>query len=285
MPICVYEDPANPGKYICWDGQHTAIVLTIIASMILAEDLDKCEVPIVVYSSNLKSDMRQCFIELNGEGKKPLDHIDQVHQKLFGVRTDGSKNAEWQLIDKKYRMLEDYKIFLTNEKFGDTHSPGAQARLDEFLDKSYPPVITEYFAKYFFNICHSSRPVQPKESWMMYEFFDWCRVSKIEVTDDYIYDIAQSLKKAFNGDFDSSKLYTKAKFSYQEWYRANKPYQDGTLWGIQYPEFKIGLTFLMAQIAKNFKGPMPSYKPLWNVPDEDLFSNDSDSISMKKEYV
>ena len=287
MPICVYEDPANPGKYICWDGQHTAIALTIIASMILNQDLAECEVPIVVYASNLKSDMRQCFIELNGEGKKPLDHIDQVHQKLFGVRTDGSKNPEWLLIDKKYRMLEDYKIFLTNEKFGDTTSPGAQGRLDEFLDNSYLPIITEHFAKYFFNVCHSSRPVQPKESWMMYEFFDWCRVSKIDVTDEYISDIALSLQKAFNGDFDSSKLYKRAKYSYQEWYRANKPYPDGSLWGIQYPEFKIGLTFLMAQIAKNFNGPMPAYKALWKVPDEDLFSNDHDSVSvsMEKEYV
>jgi hypothetical protein len=282
MPISVYEDPANPGKYICWDGQHTAIVLTIIASRILQQDIDKCEIPIVVYSSNLKLDMRQCFIELNGDAKRPLDNIDLVHQKLFGVRTDGSTNPEWLLIDKKYRMLEEYKIFLTNEKFGDITKAGAQSRLEEFLDKRYQPIITEYFAKYFFAMCKSNRPVQPKESWMMYEFFAWCVASKIDVTDDYIYEVVHSLRKAFNGDFNAIKLYNKAKASYQEWYKLNKPNPDGSLLGIQYSEYKIGLTFVMAQIAKNFNGPMPGYIPLWTVPDADLFldthvlSDDSD---------
>ena len=75
MPICVYEDPERPGKYICWDGQHTALVLYIIACEILGEDANKIQVPIVIYPSTMKSEMRECFISLNGEGKKQLDNI------------------------------------------------------------------------------------------------------------------------------------------------------------------------------------------------------------------
>lgn len=89
-PIRVYEDPACPGKYVCWDGQHTAIVLFIIASMVLKEDISKCEVPIVIYPSSQKDEMRRVFMAANGEGKRPLDAIDKYQQMVFGVRTDNS---------------------------------------------------------------------------------------------------------------------------------------------------------------------------------------------------
>ena len=91
MPISVYEDPLAPGKYVCWDGQHTAIMLYMIAAGSLKLDITKCEVPIVVYESSQKAEMRQNFMELNGDAKLALDLIDYFHQMVFGVRTDGSK--------------------------------------------------------------------------------------------------------------------------------------------------------------------------------------------------
>lgn len=272
MPICVYEDPARPGRYICWDGQHTAIVLYIIAVKILGEDITKCQIPIVVYESHLKSEMREAFITLGGEGKKQLDNIDQVHQKIFGVRTDGSTNPDWKLIEQKQQALEGAKIFLTHSKFGDTNEPGAYTRLEELLDNHYDLSITQSFAKYFFNVCYSSRPVHPKESWMMYEYFRLCKQAGITVDNAYISGVAKSLRTAFNNDFDAGALYAKAKLSYQDWWRANKPSPDGTLWGITYPEYRIGNAFLIKQIAKHFTGPVPKLaQPLWPVPAEDLF--------------
>jgi hypothetical protein len=105
---------------------------------------------------------------------------------------------------------------------------------------------------------------------MLYEYFRYCRIAKIEVTDLYIAGVAKSLRKPFNDDFDASALYDQAKLSYQEWFRLNKPNPDGTIWGITYPEQKIGLTYLVKQIAKNFDGSIPKIHPLWPVPDEDL---------------
>ena len=272
MPICVYEDPSRPGKYICWDGQHTAIVLYIIAAKILGEDITKCRIPIVIYASNQKSEMRECFITLGTDGKKQLEHIDIVHQKIFGVRTDGSTRTDWLLVEEKQQAIENAKMFLTHEKFGDTDQPGAYTRLDEFLDPQYDLSITQAFCKYFFRVCYSNRPVQPKESWMLYEYFRLCKKSGIVLTDDYIRDVANSLRKSFNDDFDAGALYRRAKFSYQEWWRANKPSPDGTLWGITYPESRIGVTFLIEQIKKNINGPTPKLtQPLWPVTAEDLF--------------
>jgi hypothetical protein len=272
MPIRVYVDPNRPGKYICWDGQHTALVLYIIASRILFADTSKCSVPIVISKSSLKSEMRESFVVINSpEGHKDLDHIDIVHQKIFGVRADGSKRPDWVLIEQKQQAYEGSKMFLTHPKFGDVDRSGAQARLDEFIDDRYSLTVNQNFCKYFFRVCQSTRPVQPKESWMMYEYFRLCEQIGIVVDDNHIKGIANSLRTAFNNDFDSNRLYNKAKASYQEWWKLNKPNPDGTLLGIAYSEKPIGMTFLLAQISKHFKGTMPKYKfPHWPVPDADL---------------
>jgi hypothetical protein len=275
QPICVYKDPSRPGRYICWEGQHTSIVLYIIAAMVLGEDISKCKVPIIINPSSQKSEMRECFITMATPevGKKSLDPIDLFQQMLFGVRTDGTTNkSEWVAAEKKQQALENAKMFATNQKFGDTHMPGALSVLTEFMNPIYEVEITEAFTKYFVNVCKSSRPVKPKESWMMYEYFRLCKVNDIKLTDAYIRDVAKSLKSVTGSDFDADMLFSKAKVSYQEWFRDNKPSPDGTLWGITYPEKRIGLTFLIAQISKNFKGTIPNYSgALWRVPTKDLF--------------
>lgn len=271
MPISVYEDPLAPGKYVCWDGQHTAIVLYLIAVQTLGLDIAKCEVPIVVYESSQKSEMRENFMELNGDAKMPLDLIDYFHQMVFGVRTDNSKNPTWMLVEEKQKALESAKMFATHIKFGDGDQPGALSRLDELMDvKNYDLSITQQFCKYFVAVCKSSRPVQPKECWMLYEYFKLCQVEGIEVNDAYIRGVANSLKTAFNGDFNSIALAAKAKASYQGWWIDTNRSMDGTLRGITYPEYRLGLTFLIKQIAKNFKGTVPTGNPLWPVPAKDL---------------
>jgi hypothetical protein len=272
MPICVYEDPACPGSYVCWDGQHTAMVLFMIASQALNLDITQCQIPIVIYASHQKAEMRNTFILLNGEGKKPLDPIDVFHQKLFGVRTDGSTDANWLLIEKKQQALESAKMFVTHEKFGDIYEPGAYTRLNEILDPDYDLSVTENFCKYFFKMCKSSRPVQPKESWMLYEYFRLCKAAGITVDDAYILNVVNSLKAAYpSGDFDSNHFYNHAKARYQTWWLNSNNSLDGTLRGISYPEIRLGMTLFVEQVAKNFPGSQIKLKnPLWHVTSGDL---------------
>jgi hypothetical protein len=271
MPICVYEDPAAPGKYVCWDGQHTIVLLYIIYAQILGEDINDVEVPIVVYPSTMKAEMRECFIMLNGEAKQPLDAIDIFYQKIYGVRTDGSTNADWILAESKQQALESNDMFATNEKFGDEKQPGALTVLTELANDDYGLEVTQAFCKYFKTVCDSARPVRPKESWMMYQYFDMCFGSGITVDDTYISKVASALQVVENGDFNASEFYTTARESYQEWFRHNKPNPDGTLWGITYPEKRLGMTFLLAQIAKAGV-KVPKYnQALWSVPAKDLY--------------
>lgn len=271
MPISVYEDPLAPGKFVCWDGQHTAIVLFLIAALSLKLDISKCEIPIVVYASSQKAEMRENFMELNGEAKLPLDLIDYFHQMVFGVRTDNSSNPLWKLVEEKQQALEKAGIFATHAKFNDTDQPGALSRLDELMDtKKYTLSITQYFCKYFSAVCGSNRPVQPKEVWMLYEYFRLCQNTGIVIDDAYIEGVAKSLQFD-NGDFNSIALANEAKLSYQRWWIDNNISIDGSLRGITYPEYRMGMTFLIKQIAKRFNGKVPTGNPLWEVPAKDLF--------------
>ncbi len=72
MAIQVYEDPEQPGHYIAWDGQHTAIVLYILATKVFGERIANLMVPVVVYSVKQKAEIRRNFILLNGEAKSML---------------------------------------------------------------------------------------------------------------------------------------------------------------------------------------------------------------------
>lgn len=270
MPIQVYRDPACPDKFVCWDGQHTAIVLFIIATMVLGLDISKCKIPIVISSSKKKEEMRQVFIENNGAGKKQLDQIDYYQQKVFGVRTDKSTRQDWLISEKKQQFLESARMFATHEKFGDQDEAGAFPRMNELCDENYKLVITKYFTQYFVAVCLSTRPVQPKESWMLYEYFRLCDADdSISVDPKYIRSVAKALQATGHGDFDSRGFFTRAKISWQNYYRQHHSY-FGNLQGIRYPERSIGLTFLIEQIKKAGV-KVPYYDSMWPVPQQDLF--------------
>ena len=251
MAIQVYEDKNRPGRYICWDGQHTVLALYIIACVILKEDPANVTIPIVIYDSDLKSEMRENFLELNGDAKLPLDPIDYFHQYLFGVRTDNTQKDKWLAAEQKQCYLETYGMFATHEKFGDHTQPGALSNLTEFmeLDPSYVEVV----CKYFYHVCNSSRAVDTKEFWMMSMYFRLAQSQGIEVTDEFITEVCVSLNAAFGGSYDPDALYNQAQKAYEEWWRVNKPMADGTLLGINRHRKNDTITFLAAQVAKYIK--------------------------------
>lgn len=246
--IQVYRDPGQPKKWVCWDGQHTVVMLYIVACLILGHDPKDVEIPITVFDSTLKSEMRENFISLNGDAKKPLDQIDLFHQYLFGVRTDNSQNPKWLEADAKQQALETHGMFATHSKFGDTHLPGALSNLTEFTALHSSMVLK--VCKYFHAVCGSQRAVDSREFWMMSEYFQAAERNGIEVTDDWIKGICVSLNAAFGGHYDPDALNKQAMHAYEEWWRSNKPNKDGTLTGIDRKTKRITGVFLAEQIEK-----------------------------------
>jgi hypothetical protein len=270
VPIQVYKYKKN--KYLAWDGQHTLMLLWLIATQLFEQDPSEIEVPVNVYQSELKSEMRSNFVSLNSkEGKKQLDPIDIWEQQVFGVRVDGSKNPLWLEVEKKQRAIEALGFFVTSKKFGDEDEPGAITRLPE-INKLDVECVTNLM-KYLAMVGANQRPVVEKEMVMMANFFERCKFAKIDVDDTYIAQIANATLTAFNADFSpNGKFWTRASNAYHNWYAKHG-------WGDRgrfRTEIVHGSPFLTQQLLKTLKGtgtfiPRTSSNSEFRPFEEDLF--------------
>lgn len=261
MAIQVYEHPEKPGYYVAWDGQHTVISLYIIITKIFGDDLDKCIVPIVVYPFTSLAEMRENFVDLNGDGKHPLDDIDHYQQMVYGVRIDNLDSPKFIETEIKQQHIEKYKLFATHEKYSDTHQPGAISRLNEIT--KHNPEYTLCFAKYF-TALNERRAVEPKELVMIYAYFDECKKQGIEITDAYINDLAWFLKEKFDADFSpNGKFWNKMGIAYNRWHEITWqgiPEDDPRY---SYPRIQKepahGMHYLTACLRKHTNLKVPKY--------------------------
>tara|TARA_B000000609_G_C24178854_1_gene356208 strand:- start:303 stop:1451 length:1149 start_codon:yes stop_codon:yes gene_type:complete len=279
MPIQVYVDPKHPDKYIAWDGQHTAVALYIIATKVFGVRTAQMMVPVVVYPTAEKLEIRRNFILLNGDAKEPLDFIDTYKQMVFGVRVDGADDDAWIKANQKQVFFEQAGLFATNSKFGDETEPGAFTLLADTLmtknlAKAKDPVVTKYFAGYW-SMLNAERPVQAKEARQLYEYFDACHQQGITVDTDYIRELVGFTKDFFEADFsETGSFWDKVKMSYTRWYQSANPesYAEHGLKGFA-TEWRCGGPFLIAQIKKSTNLKTPKYDPNngYTVKAEDLW--------------
>lgn len=250
IPIQVYLD--DQGRYCAWDGQHTAVLLWVICTIILGLDPDDVDVPVNIYPSSKKSEMRECFLDLNSsEGKKALDLIDHWIQQVFGVRIDGSANPAWVLTEKKQKVLERYNLFVTHDKFNNTHMPGAISRLQEI--NKLDLIAVEWLAEYLSTVMKSQRAAEEKEVVMMAHFFLRCRIDNVKVDSAYIQRLAMVASTLWNADFSpKGPFWNQVKIAYTNWHQ-NDPANI-------YVSPKVsneplhGFPFMLAQLTKSMPG-------------------------------
>ena len=266
MAIQVYEDPAKPGYYIAWDGQHTAISLYIILTKVFGELTAQALIPVVVYNVKHKLEIRRNFILLNGDAKEELDFIDKYKQQVYGVKTDGADDDEWVATALKNDYLSAAGLFATHAKFGDEDKPGALTLLaDTLMSKSVDtrkhPEVTRMFAEYW-SYLNQERAVEPKEARQLYEYFNLCYQQGITVDQAYLLEFV-AFTKQFGADFSPTGIFwSKVRNAYEEWYKKANPesYADAGLKGFT-TEMRTGIPFLIAQLRKSTKLKTPTFIP------------------------
>lgn len=269
MPIQVYKED---DRYIAWDGQHTAIVLYIILTRVFGERLADAIVPVVVYPTKKKLEIRRNFILLNGKAKRPLDFIDIYQQQVYGVKVDGSTDSEWVATAQKNDYFAEAGLFVTNNKFGDEDKPGAFTLLaDTLMSKSLKtrkdPEVTRMFAQYW-TYLNQTRPVDPKEARQLFEYFNLCYEQGIKINEQYLLDFVAFTKEYFEADFSpNGPFWQKVNQAYTEWYvKKNEGTddldKDGNIIVRGFTtEMRCGLPFIIAQIKKSTKLKAPKYTP------------------------
>ena len=268
-PIKLYEvmDGGDLAKelgvgtvFASWDAQHTAIVYWIIAVMINKEDPNKVEVPSVIYKVKNRADIRENFVSGNSRaGKHLLDSIDLFAQMVSGVRVDSSVDTKWIEAELKQQYLEQADLFVTAEKFGNTHMPGAISRMAE-IDKYTSDVIRK-FCLYSSQI-DPPRPIDSQEIEIMCAWFDMAKNAGIDYDDTQVVELATYVLDTFGQDWgnEASPFWDQVKIAYQHWhtnyYRsfpANmRPNSRMT------KNWNTGGTFLWAQLNKSWNhNPLP----------------------------
>ena len=270
MAIQVYEDPNRPGHYIAWDGQHTSIALHIILTKVFGERAATAMVPVVVYSSHQKLEIRRNFILLNGDAKETLDFIDIYKQQVYGVKVDKALEKDypdWHKAALKNDYFAQAGLFATNKKFGDEDEPGAFTLLAETLMSSSrkgmkDPEVTRMCAQYWAYL-NEERPVRAKEARQLYEYFNLCYEQNITVDNDYLLEMVAFTKEFFEANFgEDGAFWDKVRMSYTRWYEHANPdsYAEHGLKGFT-TEMRTGIPFLIAQMKRSTKLATPKYTP------------------------
>lgn len=259
MPIQTTPHPEDADKTQCgWDGQHTVIKLYIICVYVFGETWEDKLIPINIYKTTNKSQIRENFIGLNGEDKTPLDPIDIWEQMIMGVCVDGSTNPIWVEAYNKFLVIQKWKLFVTHEKFGNAHEVGAISRLTE-IDKATPEDIN-YFGIYWSAI-RQNRSVAPKEIYMMLTWIMLCRTEGVALDEDYMLDLADMNTSFFRADFSpSGSFWAKAELAYEAWHEE----KYGDFDDADKPEPSMqklpshGIPFFNAQIKKTLNRKVPA---------------------------
>jgi bifunctional DNase/RNase len=250
IPIHVYQPDPAVEIYSAWDGQHTLVLLWLICTQVFAEDPANFEIPVNVYASHLKSEMRGCFIDLNSEeGKKMLDLYDKMEQMIYGVRVDLSTNPLWKSVEKKQQIVEQHGLFLTSKKFGDDDQPGAISRMQEVNKLTEEPLT--WLCDYLVAVGCQTRPVEEKEIVLMAYFFERCRLAKLNLTQANVFDIANLAKNHWGADFSPTSIFwAKSGNAYRNWHAKHVVYGN--------PRFNKepihGYPFFVEQLKKELPG-------------------------------
>jgi len=261
VPIQVYRPDPKKDEFLAWDGQHTLVLLWLIATHLLEEDPSTCTIPVNIYHSHLKAEMRSTFISHNGpEGKKQLEMIDIWEQMIYGVRIDKSTNPFWIEAELKQQYIEQVGLFVTSKKFNDEDEPGAISRLQEI--HKLTPESVKYLAQYLSLATKLQRPVEEKEMVMMAHYFDRCRISGIDLDTKYVVELVQVIDKVWGGDFSPSGIFwIKASNAYSNWHTAANSHLASMGVHVPAPKFKKepvhGFPYLIAQLKKSMKHSVP----------------------------
>lgn len=218
IPIQVYQPNVLNEEYLAWDGQHTLVLLWLIATQVYGVAPETITIPVNIYDSHYKAEMRSGFVSLNSnDGSRQLDLFDLFEQMVYGVRIDKNTNPEWIIAEAKQSIVEQHGLFLTSKKFGDADEPGAISRMQE-INKLTTDSLA-WVCEYLVAVGANNRSVEEKEMVMMAYFFDKCRLAKIDVNTQFIYDVAGVAKKHWSADFSPlSPFWVRTGIAYANWH-------------------------------------------------------------------
>jgi len=273
IKVFVWKDHVGKEHLVCWDGQHTLIMLYLIATQVHKLNPSEVQIPVNITDGITIEEARESLMSENGEGRVLFDPVDMHEQGVFARRDTNSEVKAHILADQLQQHLENNFMFLANPRRGEMDKPGALTRTNEFLDPTFPHVVTKYFAEWFYGLNGSSRPAFGVEVATMYNFFNECVRSGMQMDRRYIKQVAMVCRSVTGDDFDGNMVWDRVRKIYEVHFRSTQA---------ELPEEKRQrisrdghkndkmLAFICAMLKA--KGvAVPNIDPYFPVTEQDLF--------------
>lgn len=276
-PVRVYCDPertdGGTGRFVAWDGQHTSLILYMVAVYGFGVDPQEVTIPTSLYPGSNRAAIRRQFMYYNaGLGSKPLDAIDLFMQYVYGYNNDGSREDMNVRCHQIQKLCEKYGLFLTNEKFGDQDKPGAVVRLSEIMNRNYSVEVIESVF-YYHAITKPNKPIPALEMDNLCHYFKACEEQGIVVDSNYIGRMAEVLSLVTNNTWDKGSIkHNKVKTAYENWFKEAK--RNGFIQSDKAPrcnQTEIGPIWLSQSLKFNqLNHPVPFFPQDMKFADKDL---------------
>lgn len=192
----VYID--GNGEYVIVDGEHTAMVLMLIASL-LQDDNAKIWVQVIPFKANK---MRDLFLVIN-DNSTPVDKFDTFRLHVYEYLENpggASKKAKkaWEI----QQLLTKYNLFFTWEHTLDKKAPGALPRQLEFLGAgSHTIKGLELFCRFFHvNGINQVRCITSSEQDLLADFFDDARYANVKYSNEDLKQMYTWMNDRFDAD-------------------------------------------------------------------------------------
>ena len=225
-PPCVYLDPQT-GDAVCFDGQHTSFAFWFITTQILGLS-EQTKIPVMIYDASVMARVRELFVTINkGDNKQPVEAVDIWRQLVLGYRLDGANSADHVKAEKLQQIMDQYDLFLTNEKFGDHTQKGACHRFREWNE--YTTDVAEIYARYFsLSGLGQRRASESNEQDILFELFKQIKEAGINLTDQDLLELYNWMANSFGADFSpattgknayaGSLFYQQCRNSFNNWW-------------------------------------------------------------------
>lgn len=272
QPLQVYQakigDMAEE-EWACWEGQHTGMALYLIGTLAFGMDPDDIEVPTAEYDFANRLECRLTFMANNGPlGRKILEPIDHIIQKIYAVRLDGVTLPDWEAINEKQKCLESADLFMTAKKFHDHHEAGAITRPGDLCDEKYSIEVVRKFTVYAEAVLATNpRAIDTKELPIIMGFLNMAEQSNIDYTDDQIRSLAYLCINQFGANFhEDGPFWDQVGTAYTRWHDTYHADMDDSLKpGVKLnKDWAQGGTFFWHQLKKSWiddaGDPMPMPK-------------------------
>ena len=184
------------------------------------------EIAVLYIETNNKAFARKAFALINGKGKKKISPWYEHRTKVMSVRIDGSTDAEDEEAERKQAICERNDCYPVDTESVFVGKPGTFTHMQAL---NLPDEVLELACKFHHEYFHYDA-IDGSLWFMMDDIYKAFKAAKIQITEDFLKELAGILQGYFAGLYE---FHQSVKGAHRRWgehtYGYEVPWQDDAI--------------------------------------------------------